>query len=316
MPANTLNDRHTLKGLGARAARLPRNLVLPALGTLIGFCMAALALLHRLPLPVETVPPGYVAVVNGRGILMSDFITQTMDTTGEPFESSTPEQRAKVLHDMVNEELLVQEALTLDLPETTTEVRDVLVSAVETQVAQPVLGMRVSDGELRAFYEAHKSEFTTSGAMGVTDIVLHVGGYENVDQSTAQAETDATEAAYQLRSGADLRYVMDHFGFVNSGRTDGSAEPDFAAKLHLGDKAYEIARTLTDGQVSDPLVEADGVHLLIMQQRIPERFADFDVVRSKVYAEYRDAQRRQADAQYLQHLRRVAHIVLAPGQSE
>ena len=37
--------------------------------------------------------------------------------------------------------------------------------------------------------------------MSLRDLVLHVGGYQNADQSTAQAETDAAEAVYQLRSG-------------------------------------------------------------------------------------------------------------------
>lgn len=316
MQAHTLDSPRAPGTLRALASRLPRPLLLPAIGVLIGFATATVALLHRLPAPVESVPPGYVALVNGRGVLMSDFIQQTADTTEDTFEHATPDQRAKVLHDMVDEELLVQEGLTLDLPETTTEVRAVMVSAVETQVAQPLLAMPVSDEQLKAYYDSHRGEFLTAGSMTVSDIVLHVGGYQNVDQSTAQAETDATEAAYQLRSGAGLRYVMDHFGFVNSGRMSDQDELDFAAKLHLGDRLYAIASTMTDGQVSDPIVLGDGVHLLIMQHRTPETFADFDSVRTKVYSEYRETQRRQADERYLRHLRRVARILLAPGQRE
>jgi hypothetical protein len=302
--------------LHALAARLPPRLLLPALGASIGLFVAAVALLHRQPAPVETVPPGYVALVNGRGILMSDFIAQTRDTTGDAFRDSTPEQRAKVLRDMIDEELRVQEALTLDLPETTTEVRTVMVSAVGTQVAQPLQSVPVTDVELKAYYEAHKSEFTTSGWMDVTDIVLHVGGYENADQSIAQAETDATEAAYQLRSGAELGHVMNHFGFVSSGRMNGTQQLDFTAKLYLGDKLYALARTLADGQVSDPVEEPDGVHLLIMEKRTPETVADFDTVRAKVYTAFREEQRLRADTQYLKHLRQDARIVLAPGMHE
>ena len=310
------NNRRAPGTLRAFAARLEPRLVLPALGVLVGFATAGFALLHRMPAPAQAVPPGYVALVNGKGILMSDLIAQTQDTTGDSFEQATPAQRAKVLHDMIDEELLVQEAVTLDLPESTTEVRTVMVSAVGTQVAQPVLSTPLTDNDLRAFYEAHKSQYSSSGAMNVTDLVLHVGGYENADQSVAQAETDATEAAYQLRSGADRRYVIDHFGLTNSGRMDGTDQLDFAAKLHLGDKLYGIARTLQEGQVSDPIVESDGVHLLIMDKRIPESFADFDTVRAKVYTDFRDAQRRQSDGEYLQHLRHAARIILAPGQHE
>jgi hypothetical protein len=303
----------TLRGW---AQRMPRRLVLPALGWLAGSAAAAIALLQQLPEPVTAVPPGYVALVNGKGILMSDLIAQTQETTGESFEQATLAQRAAVLREMIDEELMVQEALILDLPETTTEVRSAMTAAVGVQVAQPVLAVPLSDAALKAYYEAHRDRFMTAGAMDVTDIVLHVGGYENADQSVPQAEADAAEAAYQLRAGAELRHVMDHFGFVESGRMDGTEQLDFAAKFHLGERLYGVAVTLAEGQVSEPLIERDGVHLLIMQKRTPQRFADFDSVRTQLYSEVRDRQRRQATERYLAHLRRDARIFLAPGQHQ
>jgi PPIC-type PPIASE domain len=217
---------------------------------------------------------------------------------------------------MINEELLVQRALVLDLPETTTEVRDEMVMAVNTQVAQPALAEPVSMQQLRAYYDTHKSLFTSGGSMNVTDLLLPVGGYQNADQSIAQAQTDANEAAYQLRAGADRRYIIDHFGFVNSGKADGSEQVDLAAKLNLGPMLYEIARTMLDGQISDPIPDADGVHLLIMDKRIPDQVADFDSVRSAVYSSYREGQSRSADEQNLAVLRRDAHILLAGGERE
>ena len=294
-----------------------RTLALSALGALVGLGFAAVTLLKRIPPPVETVPAGYVALVNGKGILMSDLEAQTLDVEGVSYADATPAQRSRVLHDMINEELLVQRALVLDLPETTTEVRNVIVAAVNTQVAQPALAEPVTDAQLQAYYDTHRAAFTTGGAMIVTDLVLHVGGYENADQSFAQAETDAAEAAYQLRSGADRRYIVDHFGFVSSGKTNGTElEEDFAVKLHLGGPLYKVAATLEDGQVSDPISEPDGVHLLIMDKRVPPRIADFDAARGEVYADYRDELRRRAGEQNIQLLRRDAHILLAPGQHE
>jgi len=290
-------------------------LALPAAGALAGLLLAAAALVQRPPPPVQSVPPGYAALVNGKGILMSDYMAQAMEVEGVSFDDATPAQRASILRDMINEELLVQRGLVLDLPETTTEVRNVMVAAVNTQVAQPVLAEPVSDEQLRAWYAAHQATYTTDGTMDVTDLVLRVGGYQNADQTLAQAETDASEAAYQLRSGADRRYVSDHFGLEDTGRT-GGAELDFAAKLHLGEHLYDVARNLQDGQVSDPVTEPDGVHLLIMNQRLPAHIAGFDAVRNKVYQDYRDAQRRRADADNLAVLRRDARILLAPGLRE
>jgi hypothetical protein len=262
------------------------------------------------------VPPGYVAVVNQKGILLTDFITQATNETGKDFAQTTREERSKVLREMIDEELLVQRGLMLDLPETTTEVRSVLVDGVNTQVAEPLLAQPLSDNELKAFYDKNRANYATVGSMTVHDLVLHVGGYRNADQSTAQAQTDAAEAVYQLRAGASMAHVMEHFGFVDSGRVDNGEQLDFAAKIHLGEKLYAVATTLDDGEISDPVVEPDGVHVLIMDRRMPARVADFESVRERVYKDFRNTQRRRADAENLQFLRRNAQILLAPDQSE
>ncbi len=125
---------------------------------------------------------------------MSDFMTQTSTETSKEFEQTTPAERRNVLREMIDEELLVQRGLRLDLPETTTEVRETLATAVTRQAAEPQLAQPLTDAELHAYYEQHSRDYETDGSMTLRDLVLHVGGYQNVDQSTAQAQTDAAEA--------------------------------------------------------------------------------------------------------------------------
>jgi parvulin-like peptidyl-prolyl isomerase len=152
--------------------------------------------------------------------------------------------------------------------------------------------------------------------MRVRDIVLHVGGYQNANQTVDQAMADAQEAAYQLRSGAALDQVMQHFSLVDSGRTKGGDEFDFAAKLHLGDKLFAVAATLTSGEISDPVVEGDGVHIVMMEERRAPRPAGINASRGTVYADYRTDQQLHARAENLKFLRSNAQILLAPGQRE
>ena len=224
--------------------------------------------------------------------------------------------RRVVRRNMINEELMVQRGLALDLPETTTEVRDVMVTTVTRQVAAPQLAQELSDADLRAYYDKHRTDYETDGSMALRDLVLHIGGYQNIDQSMAQAHTDATEAVYQLRSGASVDYVIEHFGFTVSGRADDTDQLEFAAKLHLGAKLYAIARTLSDGEISDPIEDTDGIHVLVMRRRVPPHAADFNSVRDRVYMDVRAAQSKVANRQNLQLLRRDSRILLAPGYSE
>src|SRR5690348_3939121 len=162
-------DRFTWGGLFNALTREPdRTLWLPILGALIGLCIAGIGLFRRAPVIVTAVPPGYVAMVNGKGILMSDFMAQVTDSNGrENFSQTTAAERNRVLHDMIDEELLVQRGLALDLPETTIEVRSVLAAGVDTQVAQPALSAPITEQGLRNFYQSHRTDFTTTGSMNV-----------------------------------------------------------------------------------------------------------------------------------------------------
>ena len=302
--------------LGAGLAHGPgRPVVLALAAAIVGLGAAGVGLLHPARRELAQVPPGDVALVNQEPILMSDFISETEQANGVPFVQTTPAERAAVLHRMIDEELMVQRALALDLPEQDTDVRTALSDGVTALVTAPVLSEHPTDDQLRAFYAAHRANYATQGSMQLTDLVLHIGGFENADQSMDQAMADAAQAVYELRSGAGIDFVKQHFAFADTGRV-ASEEPDFAARLHLGPKLYAAADKLSDGEVSEPVQDADGSHVLVMQHRQPPVFTDYDGVRNNVYTDYVAAQKAQAKQDNLKFLRRGAQILVAPGQTE
>ena len=40
-------------------------------------------------------------------------------------------------------------------------------------------------------------------------------------------------------------------------------ELDFVVKMRLGDKLFEVASALGNGEISDPVIDVDGVHVLV-----------------------------------------------------
>jgi len=293
-----------------------RGLALPLAGMALGLALAGIGIFREAPHQLTSVPPGYVALVNQQGILTSDFISQVATEAEEPFDQTTPAQRAQVLDEMIDKELLVQRALVLDLPETTTEVRTVMADAVNAQAGAPLLAEEPTEAQLRAYYNAHLDRYSTQGTMTVINLVLHVGGYQNADQTIGQAEADAVEAVYQLRSGSPIDYIEEHFGFVDASPQYDTQQLDFAARLHLGPQLYRIASTLGSGEFSDPIVQSDGVHVLVMRQRQPPAAEDFASARAQVYTDFRLAESDVAVQQNLKLLRSRAQILLAPGLSE
>jgi hypothetical protein len=299
-----------------------RTTVLAMVAGVIGLAVAGRALLHPAVKEATSVPPGVVALVNGEPILMTDYVSETEQALGTPFAMITPAEKAKALRDMVDQELLVQRALALDLPEQDTNVRSALGDSVTALITAPIGGASTntlasppSDDQLMAYFNAHKANYATHGSMTLTDIVLHVGGFENVEQTNDQAMADAQQAAYELKSGASLDYIKSHFSFVDSGKVNGE-EPDFSARIHLGDKLYNVAQAMNDGAVSDPIVDSDGVHLLIMDHRAPPVFYDYNSVKNNVYTDYSTDQKARAKRDNLTFLRRNAKILIAPGSSE
>ncbi len=245
-------------------------MVLPTLAALLGAAVAGFGLLHAAP-DITTVPPGYVALVNNRGILLSDFQAQTASVTGKSFAQTTSAERDKTLHDMIDEELLVQRGMVLDLAETTTEVREVMTAAVNAQMDAGTRGQPPSDAQLQEFYQSHRLDYATLGTMSLRDLVLHVGGYQDIDQSTAQAETrrcrsDLPIAFRRTRRARDATLRIGRLGTGGHGR-----DPGCYRQAVSRSEVVQVAETLTDGQVSDPVTDSDGVHVLVMEQRYPPR---------------------------------------------
>lgn len=295
--------------------RPQRPLVLALAAAAAGLAAAAMVLFQPASKAVAVVPPGDVALVNQQPILMSDFIQETEQLTGGPFDQATPAQRAAVLRGMIDEELQVQRSLALDVPEQDTEARTALVDSVNGQVVATVLATPPTDDELRAYYASHRAKYATDGTMEYTDLVLHVGGFENASQTVDQAMADAEQAIYELRSGAAMDAVKQHFGLIDTGKAIGDVS-DFFAKIYLSPKLYAVADALDDGQISQPVSDKDGVHIIVMQHRRRPVFKDYDSVRNNVYTDYVAAKEARAKQDNVKFLRRSAQILLAPGQAE
>ena len=304
-------------GLGASLTRRPqRPATLAFVAAFVGLAVAGASLLHPAPKDMTSVPAGAVALVNQKPILMTDFMSETETAAGVPFDQSTPAQRAEVLHRMIDEELMVQRSLALDLPEQDVDVRNAMIDGVTAQVNLETAATRPQDDQLRAFFNANRANYANQGSMNLTDLVLHIGGFENADQSLDQAMADAAQAVYELRSGETVDHVKQHFGFVDSGKLAAGDQWDFAARIHLGPKLYAAAGKLSDGEISDPVADTDGVHVIVMQHRQAPVFTDFDTVRNNVYSDYSNKQKAKAKQENIDFLRSSAQILIAPGQRE
>src|SRR5271170_5453307 len=93
----------------------PRALILMAIGAVAGLALAAYALFTAKGTSTLIVPPEDVALVNQQPIVRSDYLTQLRTLYDVDYAHATPDQRRKVLDDMIREELFVQRGTELDV---------------------------------------------------------------------------------------------------------------------------------------------------------------------------------------------------------
>ena len=290
-----------------------RSIVLLALGAMIGLAIAGYGLFTAKGTRSRSVPPEDLALVNNRPILRSDFMTQVQTEFATPFAESLPEQRAKVLQEMVAEELQVQRGLEIDLPSFDPDVRSALVAGVQLEVTADVMARQPTDQELRAYYEAHKGHYVGEGVLRMRDLVAKSGAATTAEEAMANAQ----QAVTALRAGLPVEQAVRHYRLEDSGALMAAGHVDtdevfeFAAKAKLAREIYAAAATLRSGQVSEPIRQSDGVHVVVMlEHRIPVQ-EDYATAADRVWTDYKDeAQARVRDAN-VRYLRSRADILLS-----
>ena len=276
-----------------------RSFVFMGAGALAGLLMAGYSLFTARGTSTLIVPPEDVALVNQQPIARSDFLQQLQTLYGVDLAHATPEQRRKVLDDMIREELFVQRGKELDVAGTDPDVRAAMVNAVELEIAADAVTAQPTEAQLRSYFASHRSRYASEGIMTLRDYVFPTG-----DAKTA------AEAAEMFRRAAPAPALLDRLHAADSRRV-ADEEFYFAAKIHLGDVLFAAARDLPDGGVSPPVTQPDGIHVLYMIRNKPPTPFDFAVARDQVLTDYRNdaiGHLRTGDEAFL---RKRANVLIA-----
>lgn len=274
-----------------------RSFVFLGCGALLGLLMAGYSLFTARGTSTLIVPPEDVALVNQQPISRSDYLQQLQTLFGVDLAHATKEQRQKVLNDMIREELFVQRGKELDVASTDPDVRAALVNAVELEIAADAVTAQPTESQLQAYYNTHRERYAGEGIMSVRDYVFPSG-------------ESAVAAAEALKLSAPTPALLTQWHASDSGKV-ADEEFYFAVKIHLGESLFEIARHLSDGEVSAPIARADGIHVLyVFKNRRPLAF-DFAAARDHVLTDYRNdaiGHLRTGDEAFL---RKRANVLIA-----
>ncbi|MDT8397410.1 MAG: peptidylprolyl isomerase [Pseudomonadales bacterium] len=281
-----------------------RAMSLYGLGVCVGLVLGGIALFNARGTTTNTVPPENMALVNQRPILRSDFVTQLEDETGIPFEEAPLSEKLRVFDAMLREELMVQRGLELDFAETDQDARYALYAAVEQQTIADAAINAVTEEQLRAYYEEHRDTYMSRGVMTVHHLLIPA--------TTATAEK-AWDTGLQAVQALRLNKPLDEVKQAHGLEEADFYQRDFyySASYHLGNELYTQALALQDGEVSDPLLLEDGVHLLQMVSHILPQPNSFDEARKQVEQDFRDSEKARLMDNMVEFLRERATILIS-----
>lgn len=237
-----------------------------------------------------------VARVNDTPIPVAEYV-RALDAMQAGLDRPLTEQdKSRALTILINEELIVQEALRLNLASDDRLVRKNLVQALINSVVLLESGQEASEKTLRVFYEEEKALF--SRPVTFTVDALRVNDRNKVDIFT-DALTDGVAFSDAGRS-AEFQAVEIPAG-IPAGKL-GEA---------LGGKARDVILAMTPGDIAGP-IESTGGDLFVWLLRRDGGERPFAQVRDSVIAEWQRRQEETAVDRYLDRLRRQARIKRYP----
>jgi parvulin-like peptidyl-prolyl isomerase len=285
-------------------------MILCAVGAIVGLAIAGVGLFSARGTATRNVPPEDIALVNQRPVLRSDFVAQLESETGETFEQATRAEKLKVLDEMIREELLVQRGLELDFAETDQPTRNALAMAMDQQALAEVTTSQPTEQQLREFFEKNRARYASDGILTVRHVLLPAGSGGTPEQRAQKAN----EVVAALRAGSPVEEVIARFGLTEP-RNDGD-EFYFAAKIHLGDALFAQALQLEDGQVTEPLADSAGVHVVkVIRDKVPVPLS-FERARLQVLTDLKNAQQERLMAATMKFLRERSKILIATDYSD
>jgi parvulin-like peptidyl-prolyl isomerase len=274
-------------------------------GALTGCLLSAIQILHDARIPVRFLP-GIAARVNGREI-DTVSVERTVAGFDTRLRNSEPAPRKQVVSRMIDEELLVQHALDSGAAETDPEVRAALVRAAIARVNSEVSSQSVSESEIGAFYQLHRSAYASPAEFQVTPLYFESRAFPNLEQ----AERRADSARAGVRAGQTVESLQRAADVLPFGPPAQLATARTLANYFGSPLADELDR-LQAGEASEPAAFGHGVLLLYLNRRVDGATPTLQSIHDLVQADALRDKQEAALADLLASLRKSAHIDIAP----
>ena len=240
-------------------------------------------------------PPDTLVTVNGYPITQSSLGTAEKRIQPNSSDPMNPDDRELLLQRLIDDELMLQHAEDLGIFTTDPGIRKLQVRSSIDSIVEDSGSKPVSDQQLRAFYEDHKSVFQRPSR-----IHIKVASFLNPKIAKDTGEIIKKEVPFELAiAETKTGELID---------IPSSLLPEHALRRYLGSELTAVALSLSENQISSPVTLGEYTYLIYVLEKEPEQQLSFDDSRLQVTSEYRSRHRQNALIDALTHLRNHADI--------
>jgi parvulin-like peptidyl-prolyl isomerase len=184
--------------------------------------------------------------------------------------------------------------------------RSMMVSQVQRN--EVIEKISVTEEEARAYYEAHRTEFTTPSELTLREILIEVPSTEkgvNVAQDD-EARARAEDIRKRIVNGEPFARIAAEFSASASKANGGLIGP--IKSEELAPQLQQLLDKVKVGDVAEVIRTQRGYQILKVESRTETKIRTFDEARSAITQRVVESKRRAALQKYLDGLREQATI--------
>jgi len=175
----------------------------------------------------------------------------------------------------------------------------VSIDYLELSLADIANKVNVTEDKLKAFYEEQKDQYTTPERRKISHILFAIN-----DKTPANLALEKAQKARQALETKDFTVLASEVSDDKMTAKTGGDLGLFTAGVM--EKAFEdAAKTLKQGEVSEPVKSSFGYHLIKVTELVPGKTKPFDAVKDEVTKAY---QKSQADNGFYEAGEKLAEL--------
>ncbi|BEP29858.1 peptidylprolyl isomerase [Helicovermis profundi] len=197
-----------------------------------------------------------IAKVDGREITQKDMDVLISHLGNQAMQFANPEGEKRLLDELINEELFYSHGKEIKADEDEafkSELEKAKISLIKQyMIGQTVMGVKVEDGEVEAYYEAHKNEFTAPETVNAHHILI-------------DDETKANDIIEEINGGLSFEDAAKKYSSCPSKEKGGDL--GFFGKGQMVPEFEEASFALELNQISEPVKTQFGYHIIKVVDR-------------------------------------------------